>query len=233
MYAGLPESKLELIPLMFELMPELKETQQTQKTQSNGKKSFGGKEEKPEEYFLWSTNLGEHKNHIMAIRALSSYYNEGGRLKCYMTGVGTDLFDPNSTEEGSEYVQKVRNLIRQEALEEHLKFCGNMSKSKYVQTLRQAKFFMHPGLMDNGNMTAVDAASVGVPTISSNYPQMKYYEEYMHLHMRFFDPYSEKSLKNVLLQTEQDYEVLREQLPSRDELQQYTIEETYRKIFWR
>ena len=231
MYAGLPESKLELIPLMFELMPELKETQQTQKTQSNGKKSFGGKEEKPEEYFLWSTNLGEHKNHIMAIRALSSYYNEGGRLKCYMTGVGTDLFDPNSTEEGSEYVQKVRNLIRQEALEEHLKFCGNMSKSKYVQTLRQAKFFMHPGLMDNGNMTAVDAASVGVPTISSNYPQMKYYEEYMHLHMRFFDPYSEKSLKNVLLQTEQDYEVLREQLPSRDELQQYTIEETYRKIF--
>ena len=225
MYAGLAKEKIELIPLMFELMRTGKE-QPTAKIQKEDEE-----DEDNEPYFLWSTNLGEHKNHIMAIRALAAYYNEGGTLKCYMTGVGTDLFDPESEEEGNEYVLKVRKLIRQEALEEHIKFCGNMSKSKYVQVLRGARFFMHPGLMDNGNMTAVDAASVGVPTISSSYPQMKYYEEYMHLNMRFFDPYSEKELKEVLLKTEKDWETLRSNLPTREQLKQFTIDVTYNKIF--
>lgn len=223
MYAGIEEEKLALIPLMFELMPApSKEVRE--KSKVDGKAD-------DEPYFLWSTNLGQHKNHLMALRALATYYNEGGRLKCYVTGVDTDLFDPECEKECNEYIQSIRKLVKQENLTKYVTFWGNLSKSQYVRILCNAKFFMHPGLMDNGNMTAVDAASVGVPTISSGYPQMKYYEEYMHLNMKFFDPYSEESLKDMLFQAEQEYETWKQQLPSREELKQYTIEKTYSKIF--
>jgi len=218
MYAGIPEKKLALIPLMFDLM-SVDSHVATQHSKEQ------------EEYFLWSTNLGEHKNHITAVRALSAYYSAGGKLKCYMTGVGTDLFDPGNKESASEYVMKVRRLIHKESLTDHIKFCGNMSKEKYVEVLRHAKFFMHPGLIDNGNMTAVDAASVGVPTITSDYPQMKFYDDYMHLNMRFFNPYDVNSLKNALLKTEQDYNEMKKKLPTREELRKYTISCTYNKIY--
>lgn len=217
MYAGLEKKKLALIPLMFDLI-RIPETRQST-------------EDEPEDYFIWSTNLGEHKNHLMALKALAGYYNAGGRLKCYITGVGTDAFDPESDVEVSPYVAKIRKLIERESLAEKLVFCGNMSKTKYIHVLRLAKFFMHPGLMDNGNMTAVDAACLGVPTISSNYPQMRYYEEYMHLNIRFFDPYSEKSLTETLLKTENDYEILKQGLPTREELELFTIGNTYKDIY--
>ena len=184
-----------------------------------------------EEYFIWSTNQAQHKNHLMAVRALSAYYNAGGKLKCYMTGVDTELFNPASEVTACEYVIKVRKLIEEESLTDHIRFCGNMSKDKYVEVLKRAKFFMHPGLMDNGNGTAVDAASVGVPTISSNYPQMKFLDDYMHLNMRFFDPYDVNSLKDALLKTEQDYNEMKAKLPSREELRKYTISCTYPQIF--
>lgn len=218
MYAGLEKKRLSLIPLMFDLL--------------NPPESLAIDENNAnEEYFIWSTNLGEHKNHLMAIKALSEYYNTGGKLKCYMTGVGTDSFHPRNKEDASPYVEKVRNLIKKEMLEKHLVFCGNMSKVKYIQTLAKAKFFMHPGLMDNGNMTAVDAACLGVPTISSDYPQMRYYEEYMHLNMHFFDPYDEKSLADMLLRAEKESAQWAKGLPTWEELERYTIEETYLDIY--
>lgn len=232
MYAGLEEKKLALVPLMFDLLQVPDEVLEEKGAEENGIPA-GEKErkKKQEDYFIWSTNQGEHKNHLMALKGLARYYSAGGKLKCCITGVGTDAFDPDSNIEATPYIEKVRKLILKEDLKKHLVFCGNMSKSKYIRTLAGAKFFMHPGLMDNGNMTAVDAACLGVPTISSDYPQMRYYEEYMHLNMRFFDPYSEKSIASALLQTEKDHEELKKGLPTREALKKFTIEETYKDIY--
>ena len=48
----------------------------------------------PKSYFLWSTNTGPHKNHIIALKALAKYYQDGGTLTCVVTGVNTQLMNP-------------------------------------------------------------------------------------------------------------------------------------------
>lgn len=216
-YAGLRKEKLKLTPLMFDAIRE----DEYEKAESKKK------------YFLWSTNLGKHKNHLRALTALSEYYARGGKLCCYMTGVGTKDFNPKEKYEGNnEYVIEVRNQIRQDAcLQKNIVFCGNMDKKKYYSVLKGACFFMHPGFTDNGNMTAIDAAFLRVPTITSDYPAMRYYEEKMGLNMKFFNPFNPKELADLLLQMDDEYKVQMQKLPSYECLERYTIEHTYKELY--
>lgn len=216
-YAGLREEKLRLTPLMFDAIDEKKYEV------SKSKKA----------YFLWSTNLGRHKNHLKALTALSEYYARGGKLRCYVTGVGTKDFDPDEKYEGNnDYILEVRERISQDvSLQKNIVFCGNMNKNKYYSILKGACFFMHPGFTDNGNMTAIDAAFLRVPTITSDYPAMRYYEEKMHLNMRFFNPFSSKELTELLLEMEGEHEMQKEKLPSYENLEKYTINHTYKELY--
>lgn len=106
-----------------------------------------------------------------------------------------------------------------------------MSKEQYFSVLKNARFFMHPGFADNGNMTAIDAAFLGVPTITSDYPAMRYYEETMQLNMRFFSPFKVKELSELLMKMESDYEKQARLLPTVDELEKYTVKYTYKNLF--
>ena len=216
-YAGLKKDKIYLTPLMFD------EIKLEKKTVNNLE----------EEYFIWSTNVGRHKNHLRALAALADYYEGGGMLKCYITGVDTKKFDIQEKYEGQNaYILEVREFIKKEKLfKNKLVFCGNMSKNKYLNILGKAKFFMHPGFTDNGNMTAIDAAFLGVPTITSDYPAMRYYEEYMHLNMRFFNPFKPNELKQLLFDMEENHEKYKAMLPPSDRLREFTIEKTYRSLY--
>ena len=214
-YAGLKKDKIYLTPLMFD------EIKLEKKVLIN------------EDYFVWSTNIGRHKNHLVALSALVDYYENGGKLKCYITGVNTKKFDIQEKYDGSnEYISEVRAFIKKEkVLEDKLVFCGNMNKNKYLNVLSNAKFFMHPGFTDNGNMTAVDAAFLGVPTMSSDYPAMRYYETYMQLNIKFFDPFKPKELKELLFDMEKNYERYKKMLPSPEHLREFTIEKTYYSLY--
>ncbi|MBQ9709690.1 MAG: glycosyltransferase, partial [Clostridia bacterium] len=62
-------------------------------------------------------------------------------------------------------------------LNRHIHIMGNMSKEKYHNVLKYAKYFLHPGCADNGNGTAFDAAMLGVPTLSCDDPAMRNMDE--------------------------------------------------------
>jgi hypothetical protein len=216
-YAGIKKNQIFLTPLMFDEIVLDKKIITTL----------------DQEYFIWSTNVGRHKNHLRALSALVDYYEGGGRLKCYITGVDTKNFDIKDKYEGENpYIHEVREFIEKEKiLKDNLVFCGNMSKNRYINILSNAKFFMHPGFTDNGNMTAIDAAFLGVPTITSDYPAMRYYEEYMQLNMRFFNPFKPNELKQLLFDMEKNYQSYKEMLPSPGSLREFTIEKTYRNLY--
>lgn len=217
-YAGLRRDKLRLTPLMFDAVYE---------------EESPALEKKKKDYFLWSTNVGKHKNHLVALGALAEYYAKGGKLRCYVTGVDTKKFDVKEKYENSgDYICEVRKVISQDPLlKKNIVFCGNMDKRKYYATLKNAKFFMHPGFTDNGNMTAIDAAFLGVPTVSSDYAAMRYYEETMHLNMKFFNPFEPKELVEALFYMEMNCRKQAEKLPEIEQLEQYTIKHTYKQLY--
>lgn len=217
-YAGLRKDKVYLTPLLFD---EIILNRKNNILQLNAN------------YFVWSTNAGKHKNHLKALEALLGYYEDGGNLQCYITGVDTKNFDIMEKYEGNNaYIIEVREYIKsQKILKNNLIFCGNMNKNRYLNILSNAKFLMHPGFADNGNMTAIDAAFLGVPTITGDYPAMRYYEEYMGLNMIFFNPFKPYELKEILLDMENNYQKYKELLPSPDCLKKYSIKKTYNIIY--
>lgn len=226
--------KTYLTPLMFDLIERPSDTQISD-AEDWEMASRNRKEEKRKqpEYFVWSTNAAIHKNHIRAIRALSEYYAQGGKLKCYMTGANSSLLNPkNKTPSESPYIEEVRSEFREHAeLKGKIVFCGEMPKAQYIRTLEKAKFVFHPGYADNGNGTVIDAACLGVPSISSDYPASRYVNETTNIQMHFFDPFDSEDMAKALAKAEINAAFFAQQMPSLEKLKKCTVNGAYRELY--
>jgi len=165
-------------------------------------------------YFVWVTNSSQHKNHRRMLGALRQYYEIlGGRLDVVVTGLWTDLFDPDLPGErigdrravwDNAYVREVREAIRTTLGERrhrvHLR--GAVSETEYVRIVRGARFLVHNVLADNGTYSVVEAAILGRPSLSSDYPQMREIDAAFGLGMRFFDPYDPSATARALREAE-------------------------------
>lgn len=220
-YAGVPASKVYLAPLMFDL--------------EDVPPDRAVKEERA--YFLWPTNMNQHKNHMAALEALEAYYRKGGELACLISGVNTDVLNTEKDEDSfgarlTPYAKELRDLIQNnDLLAKNIVVKGNMPKEQYLQTLKHARFVFHPGYADNGNGAAVDGACLGVPTLSSDYPAMRYMDAYVGLHAKFFDPFDADSICAALLDMEKDRDACREKLPTREELRRFTVDGTCGEMY--
>lgn len=214
-YAGAKRENMHLIPLFFGDI----EVNNVYTNKNN--KSF----------FLWSTNISFHKNHIMMLKAMELYYSMGGNLDCHITGVFTELFDPKVDISNYElldiqiaYLEKCRSIIfKNKTLRRHLLFEGNLAKDEYYTLLASAKFLIHPGYGDNGNGSAIDAGLLGVPTLSSNYPAMRNMEDKMHLGITFFERNKPEALSKLLIQVEKNLSDLKNRVPCINELKKHTV----------
>jgi glycosyltransferase involved in cell wall biosynthesis len=154
----------------------------------------------PHPYCAWVTNSSQHKNHPRMIRAIRTYYESlGGDLDILVTGLWTDLFDPNLPEEriGSRrpqwdhpYIRDVREQVRAKLgpWQDRIHWKGSLDDRDYVSVIRHSRFLIHNVIADNGTFSVVEAAILGRPSVSSDYPQMRELDEQFGLGMTFFDP---------------------------------------------
>ncbi|MBV9782979.1 MAG: glycosyltransferase [Acidisphaera sp.] len=142
-------------------------------------------------YFLWVTNSTQHKNHRRALRALELYYGqEDGRLACMMCGATTDDFKAASTVQ-TPYIQEVRTRIAESPLlRDRLHVAGELSHAGFRRLLTGAAYLWHNVLYDNGTFSVIEAASLGIPSLTSDYPQMREICEAYSINTRTFDPWS-------------------------------------------
>ena len=214
-YAGIPTEKIHVYPNLFETNEN-----NTDEFSKNMNKSTASKH-----FFLWSTNTNPHKNHKFALNTLSEYYQLGGKLECVITGVKTDLFNlKNKYKEGG-YIQEIRDIISNDKnLKRKITAKGNMPKRQFLDTLKDAAYFIHFGYADNGNITAVDAGLLGVPTVSSDYPAMREMNEKVGLNMKFFDLDEPEKLAQRMLEWDLKLDELKEVVPTHEELAKKTID---------
>ncbi|QND61459.1 glycosyltransferase family 4 protein [Mesorhizobium huakuii] len=167
-YAGVEASRITKVPM---LAPERGNAARIQGIEKS--------------HFLWTTNLGEHKNHMRALAALQLYYEiYGGRLECHVTGVGTDRILKSQLP----HLQGLaRTIAGSRVLKQMVKFVGELSEASYRQKLSTAAFLWHPAELDNGTFSVIEAAHYGVPSLSSDYPAMREIEEQFKLGLNFMD----------------------------------------------
>ena len=153
--------------------------------------------EKP--YFLWVTNPHPHKNHMAAIDALHRYYNTlDGRLRCLVCGIATQYMRV-AGETYSEYAEAImKKLNKLLPHDDQVLVCGEQGEKRYWQLLRNAQFVWHNVIADNGTYSVMEAAMVNVPSLSSDYPQIHFFDNLFGLNLSYF-PTSDADKTSVAL----------------------------------
>lgn len=174
-------------------------------------------------YFLWTTNTAVHKNHHNAAEALRRYYDElDGQLACRVTGVNTKGM-LNSEQPHLQAMAEV--FAGSKALRKRLKWLGELPDTRYRRVLSEAAFLWHAGRMDNGTFCVVEAASLGVPSLSSAYPAMQEIDEQFGLNLAWMPPDSPREMAQALKAMERDAHARRALLPTQEQLKTQAIEQ--------
>lgn len=175
------------------------------------------------DYFVWTTNSLPNKNHERALQALQHYYEDfGGELRCIVTGVNTDLF---STSLHPHLQHVLGNLKRNKRLRQRLTFGGNLPDKDYRRLLASASFLWHPAAIDNGTFAVIEAASLGVPSLSSDYPAMREIEAQFRLNLMWQDASDPRSMADALREMELCHKERRKDLPTPEMLMSQGVQQ--------
>jgi glycosyltransferase involved in cell wall biosynthesis len=168
------------------------------------------------DYFIWATNAAPHKNRQNAFRALDIYYGElGGGLRCVITGVNTDTFLSSSI---PDLRPEMAGLKSNKRVLRRLTFSGYLTDDGYRRLLSGAAFLWHPARIDNDTFSVIEAASLGVPALSSDYPAMREINEQFRLGLSWMDADAPRSMAKALKEMECHWKALRKKLPTPEEL---------------
>jgi glycosyltransferase involved in cell wall biosynthesis len=205
-FAGLPESQVIKCPM---LIPNFITPENT-------------KPKNKENYFLWTTNTAVHKNHKNALNALRIYYNElDGKLKCCMTGSLTEqLFTYNAPH--LTILSKI--LDSSSTLKDNLKILGELPEQAYRTQLENSMFLWHPARVDNGTFSVIEAACLGVPALSSDYPAMREIDSELQLKLTWMDPHDPLNMAEQLKTMELEASQKSKLLPTNKTFQNHSVE---------
>jgi glycosyltransferase involved in cell wall biosynthesis len=213
-YAGISHEKIAKVPMLISDIED---------RESNARKMVPC-------YFLWMTNKGAHKNHVNFVKALSIYYEEyQGILDCWVTGVETD----GLRDEHAPHLREMFNFIDStEILRKRLKWCGELSDFQLSKALKNAGFLAHPVKIDNGTFGVVEAAKLGTPSISSDYPAMKELDQRYEMNLTWMDPKSPRDMARGLKRMEESLGRQRSISLGENVLQSNSVEHLA-SIYWR
>lgn len=180
-------------------------------------------------FFLWTTNAALHKNHLRAAEALQIYYEElDGGLDCRVTGVNTKEMLASDLP----HLRVMAEVFqRSKPLRKHVKWMGELPDVHYRSLLSKANFLWHAGRIDNGTFSVIEAACLGVPSLSSDYPAMREIDEQFSLNLVWMNPECPREMAEQLKRMELEAKERRKYLPGKVRLEAQRIEH-HAKAYW-
>lgn len=213
-YAGLPSRKVQRLPMLApdfigRRVPEIIADRSP--------------------YFLWTTNQALHKNHENALNALRLYYEElDGKLTCRVTGVDTKTIFKSKLP----HLKSLKQILDSSGLlRRQLEVMGELSDEAYLAVLSGAEFLWHAGRVDNGTFSVIEAAHLGVPSLSSNYPAMGEIDAQFSLNLMWMDANNPHDMARQLKYMENEAQTLRARLPTHEQLASQSIEKLA-NVYW-
>jgi len=208
-------------------------------------------------YIVWACNRAWHKNHVRVLTALIRYYCEfDGTLEVFVTGIDTKLLDYRQGKKGKDpdrdvgknennvippHILEFRKLFKKNKaiLRDNVHIKGELDRYTYFDLISGAKFLLLSSFCDNGAFGAVEAAWLGIPCASSDYPHMRYMAQYFGINPLWYHGENSDNILDALLRMQKgSEEEYRGTLPSREllksksyELQRETIQKTLREAW--
>lgn len=180
-------------------------------------------------YFLWTTNAGPHKNHENAFKALNFYYtNLDGQLDCLVTGTETK----NLLKRKDSHLRAAVNFAKNtKVLNERIHWLGELPEYEYRSVLRKSSFLWHAARLDNGTFSVIEAAYMGIPSLSSDYPAMHEIDNQFNLNLTWMSSDNYKEMARKLKEMESSHLSKTAALPNFARLNEQSVDKLAGK-YW-
>jgi len=118
----------------------------------------------PEKYFLSMGTIKKRKNNFAAISAFAQFKKSHPEYSLVLAG----KYDPEKP-----YLKKIFSFIKQEGLEDSVALLGRVSDAQVAYLYKHAFAVVFPSLLEGFGYPILEAASCGVPVITSNKSSLK------------------------------------------------------------
>lgn len=176
-------------------------------------------------YILYPTNLCQHKNIGMLLRAIYILHQRGVDLTLVITGPGTECATGRVSAHGVERVMHGADIMG-------LGYVSNVQMDALIQC---ANAVISTSLYEAGNGPGLDAWSRGVPVIMSNIPSFVEHLDVLKVKAQLIDPYDADDIAAKIYDVIVNYPQIKEAAElSRENIQRYgwhVVASRYYEIF--
>jgi len=114
-----------------------------------------------ENIFLSIGRIQEQKGQIEIINFLNNFRKVENNFKCYFVG-------GPSGKSGEEYLQVLKDTVKDLSLESHVEFLDNLPQIKIKELLNKSKLLIHTSQFETFGLVATEANTMGVPVLTTN-----------------------------------------------------------------
>ena len=114
-----------------------------------------------ENIFLSVGRIQEQKNQLETIKFLNNFRKIEENFECYFIG-------GPSGKSGNEYLQELKNTVKDLDLELHVKFLGSLPQMEVRELMNKSKLLIHTSKFETFGLVAVEANAMGMPVLTDN-----------------------------------------------------------------
>ncbi len=114
-----------------------------------------------ENIFLSIGRIQEQKGQMETINFLDNFRKVENNFKCYFVG-------GPSGKSGEEYLQILKDTVKDLNLESHVEFLENLPQIKIKELLNKSKLLIHTSKFETFGLVAAEANAMGVPVLTTN-----------------------------------------------------------------
>ena len=114
-----------------------------------------------ENTFLSIGRIQEQKGQLETLEFLNNFKKIENDFKCIFIG-------GPSGKHGNEYLQELKQTVKDFNLETHVEFLDNLPQSEIIELLNQAKLLIHTSQFETFGLVAIEANTMGVPVLTIN-----------------------------------------------------------------
>jgi glycosyltransferase involved in cell wall biosynthesis len=131
-----------------------------------------------------------------------------------------------------DHLKGLASLVKSsEKLNDKLRILGELSEVDYTRALSRSAFLWHAGTIDNGTFSVIEAACLGVPSLSSDYPPMREIDIQFKINLTWMDASSPRNMAQQLKYMEERHSVIRDSLPSTSDFSEQSVSKLASK-YW-
>ena len=105
--------------------------------------------------------IQEQKGQVETIKFLDNFRKIENNFKCYFIG-------GPSGKSGEEYLQILKDTVKDLSLESHVEFLDNLPQIKIKELLNKSKLLIHTSQFETFGLVATEANAMGVPVLTTN-----------------------------------------------------------------